>query len=69
MEIEREFARLHQELLKLKDVGVRPKKEKIFMTDVNNVAMSVGMARLRTLSYLEYLKICVEMRGNVKNTE
>ena len=69
MEIERQFARLHQELLKLKDTGVRPKKEKIFMTDVNNVAMSVSMTRLRTLSYLEYVKICAEMRGNVKNTE
>ena len=54
LEVEEQFHRLHQQLLKMKVSGARSKRKKFTLTMVREVAMSLGLEKLKELDYLQF---------------
>lgn len=68
-ELEQEVHRLDQEMIKLKRAGVISKKRKLLKSDVRNLAMIIGIEKLKTLSYQEFWKRVQEMQKMPKRGE
>lgn len=57
-EIEAEYYRLGQELLKLKQQGRVSKYVKLRRTKVKRLVIAIGLPKLKTLSYEEFATLC-----------
>jgi len=60
-ELKREHHRLEQELIKLQEKGIRAKRIRVTEGMVIKVATCIGIEKLRTLTYLEFEKLYLEL--------
>jgi hypothetical protein len=68
-QIDKEFNRLQGELLRLKGSGVIPKKTKIYLEDLQNVAMELGIKAVCGLDFVHYQARVKACRENQKRNE
>lgn len=52
--IEKEYHRLHQELIKMKDAGIYPKGERLTQTSVRAVVIELGLEQMKQLNYEQF---------------
>lgn len=52
--IEKEYHRLHQELIKMKEAGIYPKGKRLTQTSVRAVVIELGLEHMKELDYDQF---------------
>lgn len=60
--VEKEFHRLHQQFLKLQELGLIPKSRKLKRSNVKFLALIIGITELEKLTYEDFEKKLKELK-------